>query len=244
MMRALAVFAIACALLPGQDPELRPDVHAPLFRAKTPETGKLTDLVTPPLSKSAAIAGPVVYRNFIDEEIFGKINKDGIPHAPPSSDSEFIRRAKLDITGRIPSAVEVREFIANNSSGKREKLIADLVGSPEWVDKWSYFMLDTWRANGKMARGIGLFHYALKESLAADRPYDDWARSIIAASAKSNYVVASANPIVREHVEGKPGEAAHGEDLSKINQIDTHDELSILYGEDLSGNKSVLYFVP
>ena len=61
------------------------------------------------------------------------------------------------------------------------------------------------RANGKMQRGVELFHRMLKDSLAADRPYDDFARSLIASSGKSNFVVAAVNPIAREHVEGKTG---------------------------------------
>ena len=40
---------------------------------------------------------------------------------------------------------------------------------------------------------------------------------------------------MREHVEGKPGEAAHGDDLSKVHQLDTHDELTILYGKVFLG---------
>ncbi len=238
-MRALvlltATYAVLHAQAPQQDLQMQPDAHAPLFRSKTPQAGKVTERITADLTRPAVPIAKIPYRNFIDEEIFGRMRRDSIPHAPLTTDREFIRRAKLDIAGRIPSSVEVREFLADASPAKREKLVEQLVKSPEWVDKWSYFLMDIWRANGKMGRGIGLFHYALKESLAADRPYDDWARSIIAASAKSNYVVASANPIVREHVEGKPGEAAHGDDLSKINQIDTHDELTILYGKIFLG---------
>ena len=129
----------------------------------------------------------------------------------------------------------MRDFIADRSPDKRQKLIEKLVGSPEFVDKWSYFFMDILRANGKMGRGYILFHYMLRESLAADRPYDDLARDIIAASGKSNYVVAALNPIVREHVEGKPGEAADGDDRSKVNQLDTHDELSILFAKIFLG---------
>jgi hypothetical protein len=95
--------------------------------------------------------------------------------------------------------------------------------------------MDLVRANGKMARGLNLFHLMLKESLAADRPYDDLARAIIASSGKSNHVVAAVNPIVREHVEGKPGEADHADDLSKVHQMDTHDEVSILFGKVFLG---------
>src|SRR5438045_3501339 len=86
-----------------------------------------------------------------------------------------------------------------------------------------------------MGRGSNLFHYMLKEGLASDRPYDDFARSLIAGSAKSNFVVASVNPIVREHVEGKPGQEEGPDDLKKIHQVDTHDELTILYGRVFLG---------
>ena len=163
------------------------------------------------------------------------MERDGVPHAPLATDQEFIRRIKLDLGGHIPSSAEVREFLRDSSPGKHSSTIDKLVGSPEFVDKWAYFFMDILRANGKMGRGHTLFHYMLKESLAADRPYDDWVRDIIASSAKSNYVVASSNPIVREHVEGKPGEAADGNDLSKVNQLDTHDELAILYGKIFLG---------
>jgi hypothetical protein len=232
--------ALVCVSFPAsaQQPDMSQmpaDAHAPLFRQKTPQAGKLTDRVASVLPAQPGDAAPVPHRNFIDDEIFGAMKRDGIPHAPLATDNEFIRRAKLDISGRIPSPAEVRSFLADKSPDKREKLIASLVGSTAYVDKWSYFFMDVLRANGKMGRGYVLFHYMLKESLAADRPWDDLARSIIAASAKSNFVVAAANPIVREHVEGKPGEAVDGDDRSKVNQIDTHDEISILYAKIFLG---------
>ncbi|MES1257397.1 MAG: DUF1553 domain-containing protein [Acidobacteriota bacterium] len=211
------------------------DAHAPLFHPKTSQAGRLTEQVASVLPAPAAPAAPIPHRNFIDDEIFGAMKRDGIPSAPLATDQEFLRRVKLDLAGRIPSPAEVRSFLADSSPDKRGKLIGSLVGSPEFVDKWSYFFMDILRANGKMGRGYVLFHYMLKESLAADRPYDDLARSLIAASGKSNFVVAAANPIVREHVEGKPGEALDGDDRSKVNQMDTHDEISILYAKIFLG---------
>jgi hypothetical protein len=219
----------------AEDKSIPATAHAPLFRPKATQAGKLTERVTAELPRPAAAAAKITHRNFIDDEIFGKMARDRVPHAPLATDLEFLRRVKLDLTGRIPTPAEVAAFLADKSPDKRARLIDALVGSPEFVDKWAYFFMDILRANGKMGRGYQLFHYALKESLAADRPYDDWVRSLIASSAKSNYVVASANPIAREHVEGKPGEAADGDDLSKVNQLDTHDELTILHGKIFLG---------
>lgn len=211
------------------------EAHAPLFGApKSRSAGVDTE-------RAAAVLPTVVapmavsQQNFIDKHIFARMKADDVPHAPLSTDHEFLRRVRLDITGRIPEASEVREFLADNSPDKRSRAIARLIDTEEWVDKWTYFYMDLLRANGKMARGVQLFHIMLRDSLRADRPYDDMARGLMASSAKSNYVVASANPIVREHVEGKPGEADHADDLSKVHQMDTHDELAILFGRVFLG---------
>jgi hypothetical protein len=217
------------------DGKVAAEAHAPLFQSPGSQgAGSLTERLTSGLPE--VLSGPAVpHRNFIDAHIFGRMEREGIPHAPLASDQEFIRRVRLDLTGRLPSAAEVREFLAESSPDKRTRLIERLIATEEWVDKWTYFYMDLLRANGKMMRGVQLFHYMLKDSFRADRPYDDLARSLIASSGKSNYVVASANPIVREHVEGKPGEAADAEDLSKVHQMDTHDELSILFGKVFLG---------
>ncbi len=212
------------------------DVHAPLFQGPKPlDAGVRTKRLTDGLPRPDAPAGRLPRRNFIDNQILGKMERDGIPYAPLSTDQEFFRRVTLDLTGRIPTSAEIRAFLADTAPDKRARLIDSLIGSPAFVDKWSYFYMDLLRANGKMGRGVQLFHYMLKESLATDRPYDDFARALMAGSAKSNLVVASVNPIVREHVEGKPGQVDHGDDLRKVHQSDTHDELTILFGKVFLG---------
>jgi len=216
----------------ASDPAVPSDVHSDLFRPKSNDAGVRTERLTAGLD--AGVRVPVERRNFIDERIFDKMERDGVPHAGLSSDREFLRRLRLDLTGRLPSPQEVRSFVSDRSLDKRTKLIDELIGSPEFVDKWAYFLMDTLRVQGK-ASGNKLFHYWLKQSIAADRPYDDLARSIISSSGKSSNVVAAMNPIVREHVEGKPGQVAHGDDLSKVHQLDTHDELTIQFGKVFLG---------
>jgi Protein of unknown function (DUF1549)/Protein of unknown function (DUF1553) len=214
------------------------EVHAPLFQStkKSVEAGVVTERVAASLGKAgqAHSSTDLAPRNFVDVHIFGKMRRDGIPHAPLATDAEVLRRVKLDLTGRIPTADEVRAFIANPDPAKRDTLVDELLGSEAYVDKWAYFFMDVFRANGKMGRGQNLFHYWMKENLRVDRPYDDVARSIIAASAKSNHVVAASNVIAREHVQGKP-QPDDGDDLGMVQQLDTHDELAILYGKTFLG---------
>ena len=61
--------------------------------------------------------------NFIDDEVFAKLRKFNILPSPRSGDAEFLRRVCLDLTGRIPPAGRVREFLADPDPQKREKLI-------------------------------------------------------------------------------------------------------------------------
>src|SRR5579862_1396061 len=210
------------------------EAHAPLFRPpKANEAGALTEQLAP--SEAAAIAADSLpLRNFIDQKIFGKMRRDGVPHAPLSSDYEFLRRVMLDLTGRIPSPDEVRAFVADANPGKRDKLIDSLLNSEAYVDKWAYFFMDLFRANGKMGRGQNLLHYWMKENLRVDRPYDDVVRAIIAASAKSNSVVAASNLIAREHVQGK-NYPDNGDDFGMVQQLDTADELTVLYAKTFLG---------
>ena len=54
--------------------------------------------------------------------------------AGPADDSEFLRRAYLDFAGRIPSAETVRKFLADQSCGKRTKLIDELFADSLWSE--------------------------------------------------------------------------------------------------------------
>lgn len=210
------------------------EIHAPLLQPKSNDAGSLTERVAPSTAARIGAVPRLPRRNFVDEQLFGRMERDGVAPAPLASDYEFIRRVSLDLTGRIPSAGEVRDFVNSTDSAKRDKLVDRMLASEAFVDRWAYFFMDLFRANGKMGRGQNLFHYWMKENLRVDRPYDDVARDIIAASAKSNHVVAASNPIAREHVQGKP-QPDDGKDFGMVQQLDTHDELAILYGKTFLG---------
>lgn len=210
------------------------EVHAPIFTPpKSNEAGAVTEKVAPSRQGGGSPA-TVAARSYIDRHLFGQMQRDGVPHAPLANDYEFLRRVTLDLTGRIPTAAEVRDFVADKDPSKRDKLVDRLLGSEAFVEKWAYFFMDLFRANGKMGRGQNLFHYWMKENLRVDRPYDDAVRDMIAASAKSNHVVAASNVIAREHVQGK-AQPDDGKDFGMVQQLDTHDELAVLYGKTFLG---------
>src|SRR5262249_10196344 len=55
-----------------------------------------------------------------------------LPASPLGDDAEFLRRACLDITGRIPTAQQTTAFLDSRDPDKRRKLIDELLASPQY----------------------------------------------------------------------------------------------------------------
>jgi hypothetical protein len=50
-------------------------------------------------------------KNFIDDILFDRMQRDGVLSAPLCTDEEFLRRVYLDLTGRIPWPEDVTNFV-------------------------------------------------------------------------------------------------------------------------------------
>ena len=79
--------------------------HSELLNGKdkAAEASRLTQAVSPALPGAAASSAPIPRKNFIDEHIFGRIERDKIPHSPLAGDEEFLRRAYVDAVGFLPT---------------------------------------------------------------------------------------------------------------------------------------------
>src|SRR5439155_535328 len=119
------------------------------------------------LPARAGSVGPIPRKNYVDDFIFDRIDRDKIPHAGISTDEEFIRRVYVDATGLLPTADDVRQFLASKDANKRDAVIDKLVGSTEFAEQWAWYWADLLRENDPA------YHYWLKEWLRIDRPYSD-----------------------------------------------------------------------
>ena len=64
---------------------------------------------------------------WIDEQFLQAWKDQAIEPAPLTNDSEYVRRAFLDLIGRIPSVAEVRAFLDDDSPDKRRVLVDELL---------------------------------------------------------------------------------------------------------------------
>ena len=123
-------------------------------------------------------------KNFVDNLVFGKLQKLGIPPSELCDDSTFIRRASIDITGRLPTADQAKQFVEDKDPNKRDKLIESLLDSPGYGDffasKWAMVL-----RNRRVPQSVPVsfrFHDWVRRSLQANIPFDEFVRSILVAS--------------------------------------------------------------
>lgn len=146
----------------------------------------------------------------IDAHLFRAMMEAGVTPAPPAGDYEFLRRVSLDLTGRIPSPERVQSFAADPRPDKRDRLIGELLDSPEWADKWAMFFGDLFRNTARTtqvvryAEGRDAFHKWIQDSLRANKPYDRIARELIASSADNSWERGEVNWLVGGFVTGSP----------------------------------------
>jgi hypothetical protein len=121
--------------------------------------------------------------NFIDDLVWRKLQSLRIIPSEPVDDAKFLRRAHLDIIGRLPNSEEARVFLADPASDKRTKLIDSLLDRPEYADHWANKWADLLRPNPYRVGIKATFNFDnwIREQFRQNRPYDQFVRDLLTA---------------------------------------------------------------
>ena len=125
--------------------------------------------------------------NYIDEKVLAKLRLLHYPPAPLISDSTFVRRIHLDLTGLLPKTTVVQSFLADDATDKRSKLIDRLLDSPDYAKYWARKWGDLLRLSRKQIGEGAVYKFAdwLEQSIATNQPYDKFARDLLTAKGSS-----------------------------------------------------------
>ena len=126
----------------------------------------------------------------IDRVLDGWLADKGAPTPPVADDATFLRRVSLDLVGMLPSAEEARAFAADRRPDKRAMLVRSLLArNVDYADHWMVFWNDLLRndyaGTGYIDGGRKQITNWLYISLLANKPYDVFARELVAPSADS-----------------------------------------------------------
>ncbi len=125
--------------------------------------------------------------NFIDRLVAEKLAALNLRPSPIADDATFIRRVYLDTIGVLPTAEQVRRFLADTRPDKRAALVDALLTRPEFVDYWTYRWSDVFLVNGQRLRpkAVESYYNWLRRQVAENRPWDQIARDVLTATGSS-----------------------------------------------------------
>ena len=123
--------------------------------------------------------------NYVDTLMHQKFQKLRIVPSELCSDEEFLRRATLDICGRLPSVDEYHAFVSSEDPKKRENLIDDLLNRKEFVEMWvmKWAELLTVRTTNQISyKSMLLYYNWLQERVANNMPMNVMVQELLGSS--------------------------------------------------------------
>jgi hypothetical protein len=128
--------------------------------------------------------------NFIDDEVLKTLATLRLPLSPPAGDATFLRRVRLDLTGRLPTPEEVAEYLQDTRADKRSRLIDRLLTSEDFADYWTLQFARQLRLHSLPGEVEGVKAYAswLREQLVLGTPLNVWAEQLLTATGDSHEV--------------------------------------------------------
>jgi hypothetical protein len=128
----------------------------------------------------------------IDAALAQQWEADHITPAPLADDGEFLRRASLDLVGRIPSVMQAREFLSEASADNRREYIERLLEDPRcalhFTNVWRKVLIPEAGSDANLRYLIPSFDAWLRTKLLDNTSYRTIVREILDVD------VSAANP--------------------------------------------------
>ncbi len=129
------------------------------------------------------------YVKKLDYLVLKKLQEVGVKPNPLTTDEQFVRRAYLDIAGRIPTYAEAVDFLESSDRKKRVKLIDQLLDSPAYVSNTFNYYSDLLRIRTQVNMAANYLKgdpYAdwVKDAIRENRPFDKMVTELLTATGK------------------------------------------------------------
>ena len=113
------------------------------------------------------------------------------------SDALFLRRVMIDVTGKVPTLAQIKDFAADKDKDKRLTLIKQLLDSPAFADMMAMRFADMFRIKSEFPinlwpNAVQSYHRYFRDAIIQNRPWDKIARELLTSSG-SNFRVPAAN---------------------------------------------------
>ena len=134
-----------------------------------------------PLCDDPIDAGQMHSVNRVDEFVNAQLQQLNLPVSAIADDYAWARRVSLDLTGRLPTPDQLRQFADDQSPEKRMRLVDQLLAQESFSQYWSLKWANVLGIDSKQLQpeGAAAYHRWLAEQLDADAPMDQTAEQML-----------------------------------------------------------------
>jgi len=161
-----------------------------MFKKLTsPSAGKESTQQTERFDVTSAEVNPATRQNAIraakkiDDLVAANHAAHNVQPNPLTSDSQFVRRIYLDITGTIPTYKQTRAFLNSKEDDKRSQLIDELLNSDGYASHGFNYWADVLRYTDRINDHVGGEPYRqwIKQALAENKPWNQLVSELLSA---------------------------------------------------------------
>lgn len=131
-------------------------------------------------------------RNPLDAFIAAEHDRNGLRPSPEADRGILLRRVYLDLIGLPPTRDELHAYLADTSPDAYEKVVDQLLASPQYGERWARHWMDVWRYSDWYGRRavpdvwnsapqIWRWRDWIVQSLNTDKGYDRMVMEMLAA---------------------------------------------------------------
>lgn len=146
----------------------------------------------------------VVIISEVDRLLLRDWSCNNIPEPTEASDCVFVRRAYLDICGRLPLVKEAKGYVNSTAPDKREKLLDSLLNSEDFADYWTMRWCDVLRVKSEFPINLwpnAVYGYQrrIRTFIRNNEPFDRFVYALLSSSGSNfrkvevNFYRATAN---------------------------------------------------
>jgi hypothetical protein len=132
----------------------------------------------------------------IDELVEARLAAAGVPPAPAADDAEFFRRLSLDLNGRIPAVVQLRDFLDDDRPDKRPQWVDELMDGRNNAALFTKHFTNVWRrmllwSTPAQPAVVGSLEGWLTPHVKANTSYDRLVRAVLTDPGADAFFVAN-----------------------------------------------------
>ena len=126
----------------------------------------------------------------IDRLLAAYFRQQKVEPTTPLDDAAFLRRVSLDLVGLLPPVAELESFLQDQSPDKRARVVRRLLDdstayADHWLTFWNDLLRNEYRGTGYTDGGRKQITAWLYQSLAANKPFDQFVRELISPTPDS-----------------------------------------------------------